>query len=253
MSSESWDHSTSLRPPSYPCPHCGEAERRPVLGSAGGAWNDRGVWRCASCSRPLAGLSFRPTQVPDGRTEIEAAVRLIGVRVPALARCNPDTVYEILRPYFNAGWCVRDVLRALDYLPDNQPHPGQGVAWSVRDSPDKILWTLRQRLRAWRWRDRPDEENIMRGWWTEMSTAMQVAQEEQEHRAAIREHEWAHQRAIARASDGTARELARRQAAIAAGIAKRARREADQRENARIAAEIAAGQAASRAWLTDGR
>ncbi|MEH1015345.1 hypothetical protein V6U90_19790 [Micromonospora sp. CPCC 206060] len=209
------------------------------------------MWRCASCARPLAELPFSPTQVPDGRGEIEAAVGLIGVRVPALARCNPDNVYEILRPYFEAGWCVRDVLRALDHLPDNQPHPGQGVAWSVRESPDKIMWTLRQRLRAWRWRDRPDEENIMRGWWTEMSAAMRVAKEEQDHRAAVRDEDWSRQRVSARVSDGTARAMARRQAEIAAGIAKRARREADQRENARIAAEIAAGKAASHVWQPD--
>ncbi|KXK59799.1 hypothetical protein AWW66_22245 [Micromonospora rosaria] len=196
----------------------------------------------------MASLSFGPTDVPDGRAQIEAAVRLIGVRVPALARCNLGNVYEALRPYFLAGWCVRDVLRALDYLPDGRPHPGQGVSWSVRDSPDKTLWALRQRLRMWRWRDRPDQENIMSGWWTEMSKAMAVAKEEQDHRAAIRDEDWARQRADARASDGSARALARRQAEIAAGIAKRARREADQRERARIAAEIAAGKAASRAW-----
>ena len=221
MSTNAWQRSTSLRPPDVPCPHCGEESRPPVLASGGGHWNDRGVWRCAGCAKPLAVLSFKPTQVPDGREQIEAAVRLIGVRVPALTRCDQGSVYEILRPYFVAGWCVRDVIRALDYLPDGQPHPGQGVAWSIRESPDKTMWAMLQRLRAWRWRDRPDRENIMRGWWTEMSNAMTVAKEEQDHRAAVREEDWAQQRASARASDGTGRALARRQAEIAAGIANR--------------------------------
>ena len=250
MSIESWENATSLRPPSDPCEHCGEATRKPVLARAGGGWDDRGVWRCSACGRPLARLAFGPTDIPDGRAEIQAAIDLIGVRVPVLARCDPAVVYEILRPYFKAGWCVRDVLRALDYQPDGQTQPGQGVAWSMRESEDRTLWRVRQRLRAWRWRDRPDEENIMGGWWTEMSKAMRVSAEEQRHRAAIRDDQWQLQHAAARTGDGLGRAMARRQARIAAGIAKRARHEADEREAARFAAEIAAGKAASAKWST---
>jgi hypothetical protein len=215
------------RPSSSPCTTCGAppAEQVPFRGPTGEAW------RCRRCLQETAtSLPFPPHIPPSGKPEIDQAVAALAMLVPVLRPIDDDLVYRVVRPYFDAGWCVRDVVYAINYLPDGQTHPGQGAAWVRSEHPERTLWRMQQRLRKWRFADREDGTDIMRGPYTATSLGMRRAADAQQEKAAARHVEWHRRVEAARMAEHSgAKAVARRQAVIAATLARQAKRHAEQR------------------------
>lgn len=133
-------------------------------------------------------------------------------QVPVLRAITPDHLAATLRPFFRAGWSIRDVAHALDHRPDGTRWPHSG-ATGVRHLPG---W-IRHRLTAWTRDGQP------------------VRSFGQRARAA------AEQRAAERRT-----ETARRAAGEAERAAIRAQRQADPRGwRERFAAEYAAAKEAA--------
>ncbi|MEV4773057.1 MULTISPECIES: hypothetical protein [Micromonospora] len=144
---------------------------------------------------------------------------VIGLRNGQEGPLDPNDLYEVIRPYFDAGWCIRDVRYALNQLPNGAPHPDAG--WNDRLPCKQLLYRVRRRLREWRWSEREDGDDIMPGGWTEMRRAMGAAARRQKEHAQAREAIWHEQEASARqAASASARQAARK---IAVGAAARAR------------------------------
>lgn len=135
-------------------------------------------------------------------------------QVPVLRAITPDHLASTLRPFFRAGWSIRDVAHALDVRPDGTQWPHSG-ATGVRHLPG---W-IRHRLTAWTRDGRPVRSFGQRG------------------RAA------AEQRAAERRA-----ETARRAAHEAERATIRAQRQADPRSwRERFATEYEAGKQAAAA------
>lgn len=248
MSDAVWDRSPSYRQSSVSCPKCGAPPEAQVSfrGPTGNAW------RCERChSQTSVDLPFDPRVAPEGREEAYLAIQTLCVFAPIFSSVDTDLIYEIVRPYFVSGWCVRDVIHAINYLPDGETHPGQGAAWVRGEDRDRTLSRLRTRLRKWRWTDRDEGSDVMHGPYTAMVSAMQRNADMQVSRAGAREAEW-HLRATAaeNAREAGAPEIAKRQAAIAAGMARRARREAEEAEREWFARELERNRSHALDWLS---
>ncbi|MGC4808939.1 hypothetical protein ACLQ29_00205 [Micromonospora sp. DT228] len=211
----------SMPPPDAPCLVCHAYTPRQAVTTPQGR-----VWQCKRCLTNAEDESyeFDPRRVPSGREQGNAAVRVlqllvIGLRNGQDGPLDADDLYEVLRPYFDAGWCVRDVRHALNQLPNGAPHPDTG--WNDRLPRKQLLYRVRRRLREWRWAEGEDADAIMPGGWSEMRKAMGVAARRQEEHSRARDAIWHEQEAIARqAASASARQAARR---IAVGAAARAR------------------------------
>ncbi|GAB7043607.1 MULTISPECIES: hypothetical protein [Catenuloplanes] len=235
--------STEFRPSSFPCQQCQASPDDQQLVRAPTGW----VWRCRRCHAETGRtLPFDPRLAPDGRETAWAAIDTLKIFVPIIAPIENELIYEIVRPYFMAGWCVRDLLHAVNYLPDGTTHPGQGVAWVRGEDRDRTLWRLRQRLRRWRFSDREEGEDVMNGPYSTTARAMAELGAGQRARAVARNLEWQERAAAARsAAHSGAREVARRQAKIAASLAREAASRADAAERERLVADIARGREAA--------
>ncbi|MFG3710865.1 hypothetical protein [Micromonospora sp. NPDC047730] len=209
-------------PPAY-CELCKMGTQKVVTSTPHG-W----AWQCRRCMTICDEhrWEFDPTVAPDGRAESMLAIKtlqqlVIGLRQGQEGPIDPEDLYEVVRPYFAAGWCVRDVHYALSHLPDGEEHEDSG--WNSRLPRKYALYRVRRRLRAWRWSDREDsdEDHVLEGGWTSMRKAMErAAREQAAHRAEI-ENDWHMQRTAARAAvNGGGRATAQ---AVAAGIAARSR------------------------------
>lgn len=246
MDDESF-RTVSYRPSTTACSTCGADARQQTLMRGPTGY----VWRCLRCNNQTSdSLPFDPRAVPEGKDQMLSAIETLAVYVPILGPIDKELVYETVRPYFKAGWCVRDILHAINYLPTGETHMGQGAAWVRGEDQDRTLRRLQRRLRMWRFSDRFDGEDIMRGPYSATQSAMRQAAEAQHAQAAARAAEW-HERAEAaeQARESGAREVARRQAAIAASLARQARRHAEQRELERRAAEATRARSASAVWM----
>jgi hypothetical protein len=199
-------------------------------------------WCCTRChTHTSLNLEFPATAVPDGRTQIEAALRTLAIYAPIFLRVDQKRLYSVTGRYFAAGWCVKDILHAIDYRPDGSPH--ETAAINPRDPGDITLPRIATRLRDWVWRDKFEEEeggDIMPGPYTAMRNAMRVRHEEQQVRALSRAIEWTEQaRMAAEARAKGAPDIARRQVAIAQQLAKQRKREGDEREATARAEQVA--------------
>ncbi len=190
--------------------------------------------RCARCNTSTVPLwLFDPRAAPDGKEESMLAVQVLQQHVIALRRVNQTEIYEAVRPYFNSGWCVRDILWAMERQADGEDY-NEMEAWHPREPPQKLIWRLRKRLLAWRYADH--EDGILAGGWAEMRQAMAAAATEQKLRQLDRDDEFALRRRNA-ANHGEPIVTARELAISAAKKALRKRREVDLAEAAAIAAK----------------
>ncbi|MFD6564592.1 hypothetical protein [Micromonospora profundi] len=233
-------------PPDAPCLVCETYTPRMAVSTPQGR-----VWQCKRCLTRAEDeiYEFSPRRVPSGRQQGTAAVRVLQVLVIGLRHSqdgplDPDDLYEVVRPYFDAGWCVRDLMHALNQLPNGTPHPDAG--WNDRLPRKQLLYRVRRRLREWRWAERNDHDAIMPGGWSEMRKAMDVAYRRQEEHAQARDVLWHEQLMAARqaaAADG--REAARRIAIGAAARGRQLRVEAQRRAQAEAAQAAAQARRAS--------
>ncbi|MEU4778296.1 hypothetical protein ABZ793_28870 [Micromonospora sp. NPDC047465] len=220
----------STPPPDAPCLVCHAYTPRQAVTTPQGR-----VWQCKRCltSAEDESYEFDPRRVPSGREQGTAAARVlqllvIGLRNAQEGPLDPNDLYEVLRPYFDAGWCVRDVRHALNQLPNGAPHPDTG--WNDRLPRKQLLYRVRRRLREWRWAEREDGDDIMPGGWTEMRKAMGAVARRQEEHAQARDAIWHEQEAAARqAASASARQAARRIAVGAAARARQIRAEGERR------------------------
>lgn len=232
----------STAPPDAPCLVCHAYTPRQVVSTPRGR-----IWQCKRCltSAEDQSYEFDPRRVPSGREQGTAAARVlqllvIGLRNAQEGPLDPEDLYEVIRPYFDAGWCIRDVMYALNQLPHGAPHPDAG--WNDRLPRKQLLYRVRRRLREWRWAEREDGDDIMPGGWSEMRRAMGVAARRQEKHAQARDTIWHEQQTAARqAASADARQAARRIAVGAAARARQLRAEGERRN--REAAARAATQA----------
>lgn len=242
MSSDA-ERVTHYRPSAYPCGSCGASpeEQDLVRGPTGY------VWRCSRCNTQTSEvLPFDPKRAPHGRSDIMLAIETLAVYVPILQPIDDELVYRIVRPYFEAGWCVRDVIYAINYLPNGDTHPGQGASWVRGEHWDRTLWRLQHRLRSWRFADKENGQDIMHGPYTAILTAMRQAADSQRQRAVTRANEWREREEVARhAEAGDVRGMARRQAVIAASLARQMRSRAEQKEREIQGLEFERSRAAS--------
>jgi hypothetical protein len=199
-------------------------------------------WCCTRChTHSGLNLPFSPTAIPDGREQTEAALKTLLIYAPILLRVDQARLYLIADRFFRAGWCVKDLLYAIDYQPTGDLH--EGAELLLRDPGDITLPRIAARLRRWAWRDKYEDDkggDVMPGPYTAMRNAMRVRHEEQQVRALSREIEWAEQeRMAAEARVKDAPTLARRQVAIAQQLAKHRKRDGDEREAAALAEQVA--------------
>jgi hypothetical protein len=197
-------------------------------------------WCCNRCYTysPVV-LPFTPIEPPYGGAQILAALKTLAIYAPVLLKVDEDLLYRVTWKFFNAGWCVRDILRAIDYRPDDSPH--ETAAINMRDPGELIAGRIQTRLREWTWRHRFDDEGgVMPGPYTAMRKAMRVRADEQKVRAFLRGVEWSEQERLAQeARERGAPASVRQQVAIACELAKIARREGDRREAAALADLVA--------------
>lgn len=239
MSFDGWASTTTRQPDPGPCEKCHGPGREQVV-----IHGPQGLeWRCRRCfNRTRVDLPFSPTAAPEGRQEGHLAADTLAIYVPIFAPINRESIYLILRAYFTADWCVRDVLHAMDYLPSGGNHFDRGKAWVRGEPVDTTLARLRDRLHQWRWgaEGNPDRDEIMAGPYTAMVAAMQTRADGLKQRQAARETEWHQQEHAAQQSrDRGASAGALRAATLARIQAQRTRAEANAREQAAIADQVA--------------
>jgi hypothetical protein len=234
---------TALRPRTGPCPRCMAPpdDQRLIRGPRGPQW------RCVRCNAGTDPVLPWPATAPaDGREQAHLALETLAIFVPAFAGVPRNRLYEITRLHFAAGWCVRDLLHAMDRQPDGSNWTGPGSAWVRGEGPDITLARLRRRLRQWRWDDEDDRDSddyhgpdVMAGPWRAEADAREqaTAAARERHAAAVAA------RPVLRPPDPAVVEEARRAAQVAAGEARRRRSEGEAAEREALAAEIERGRA----------
>lgn len=84
-------------------------------------------------------------------------------RPTVFGRCSRRLVRALCRPYWQAGWCGRDIIHALDYRPSVFAPLGRELAIPDRLASPRQL--ILGRLRAWR-----DAQGAIRpGYWTQLA------------------------------------------------------------------------------------
>ncbi len=190
-------------------------------------------------------LPWEPNVAPEGRREGHLAIDTMAIYAPIFAPIDREAIYLVVRPYFAAGWCVRDILHAIDYRPDGTGHRDTGIAWVRGEPHDQTRARLMFRLRMWRWgeADTSDGKDIMTGPYTAMTAAMKARGEalkaEQAARRAVWDREAEHaQTAIDRGASAGAR----RAAEVAAVLGRQRRAKADAREADHLAQLVEAAR-----------
>lgn len=85
------------------------------------------------------------TAVTCGKRDRWAAATALRNTNPVLARISMKHLASMARPWLQAGWCIRDLLHALDHRPDGTPHP---YAFAINDIEYPPGWVA-ARWRAW--------------------------------------------------------------------------------------------------------
>lgn len=225
------DGMMSTPPPDAPCLTCRTYTPRQAVQTPQGK-----VWQCKRCLTHAEDetYEFSPRHPPSGREQGTAAVRVlqllvIGLRNSQDGPVDPNDLYEVIRPYFDAGWCVRDVIHALNQQPSGEAHPDTG--WTDRLPRKQLLYRVRRRLREWRWADRDEADDIMPGGWSDMRRAMHAAARRQQEHAQARDAMWhEHQASARQAWSSSARIQARQIALGAAARGRQLRAEGERRE-----------------------
>lgn len=111
--------------------------------------------RASELSTPSAALraaggldsetSWPATAVTRGKRDRWAAATTLRNTNPVLGRISMKHLASIARPWLQAGWCIRDLLHALDHRPDGTPHP---YAFAIDDIEYPPGWVA-ARWRAW--------------------------------------------------------------------------------------------------------
>ena len=198
-------------------------------------------WCCTRChTYTQLELPFSAIEPPTGKEQIESALKTLAIFSPIFMDMDQKRLYTVTGRYFAAGWSVKDILRAIDYRPDESPH--ETAALNPRHSASINLARVATRLREWVWRNKFEDDeggDIMPGPYTEMRTMMRVRHQEQQVRSFSRSIEWSEQERLAREAraNGTP-ELARRQVAIARELAKHFKQEGNAREAAALAEQL---------------
>jgi len=241
MSEDDWGDATPFRQLAYwPCKSCDDEMmvHRVIIDRR---TREPKQWCCVRCHTytPLI-LPFSPLEAPEGREQIEAALKTMAIYLPVLMLVDQKRLYGLTWRFFKAGWSVKDILYALDNTPNDTPHETPAI--NPRE-PETILRRMQPRLRQWVWRDRYEEEeggDIMPGPHTSMRKAMQVRAEEQQVRALSRDIEWVQQREMAQeARHKGAPMFARLAVEMAVEQAKKQRRDGDRRETEALAELVA--------------
>lgn len=110
------------------------------------------------CTVPAARtLPAWPSHVtPSSKDERVLAAREWARRVPALRRLSDKHLRFLAKDFFAAGWTIRDLITALDSLPDGRAHgklvDGQWVPYSGADGipAARLGHWVNWRLNAWR-------------------------------------------------------------------------------------------------------
>jgi hypothetical protein len=111
-----------------------------------------------------------------------APTREVQRRVPVLSEISDRHLRSVLRPYWDAGWTVADVLWCLDHQPD-------GALWPHTDRVRHVPGWIRYRLSAWTGMSSPSQQ---RAAWHEQIRAEQ-AQRRAERGTPADPRPWAEQ------------------------------------------------------------
>jgi len=219
-----WAAFTGAAPSGRPCERCRAVTEQRLADAPQGQ-----VWSCRRCGGTGgAEYAFDPRRPPRGAEETGAAVRCLVQHVPALRPIDPDVLGPVVEPYFLAGWCVRDVVLALDRRPDEEPHETGSSTWTTGQPPDRTLWRVRERLKVWRWAEGDRSGTIMPGDWTTMKYAVAVTNQAQRDQQRARDDDWHQRQVAARAATGAGLAEARRAATTAAERGRRRQAHAEQ-------------------------
>lgn len=246
-----WENTTLIRPLDEPCPQCGGSSAYHFLTT------DRRRWLCGRCHQVvnMADPPFDDRQCPVGRVEGFEAIETIKLMVPVFLKIPTEGLYKELGPYFRAGWCARDVVYAINYLPDGSTQWGYGTSWTAAETRAQLLYRIRLRLLKWRWSGEDDLEHkpgdIMDPPYTMMVALRRLQQQELADRAAIRTSKWYQQLEEARRANPSLVATARQIAQAANSKALAARRAADAREAEAREEQALRARSASQQRLAD--
>ncbi len=85
---------------------------------------------------------FTPPHAREDTGEHLAPTRKVQRQVPVLSEISDRHLRWVLRPYWDAGWTVSDVIHCLDHTPD-------GALWPHTDRVRHVPGWVRHRLAAW--------------------------------------------------------------------------------------------------------
>jgi len=90
------------------------------------------------------GITWDPLVTPSSQDNRLAAAGELQNRLPALRHIRTVYVRSICKPFFDAGWTIKDLIEAIDHRPDGTRWPHSGTR-GVENIPG---W-MKNRLRAW--------------------------------------------------------------------------------------------------------
>jgi len=109
------------------------------------------------------------TTVPTSRFAMLIAADWLRRRLPVFAGCSRKLLRHLCKPYWQAGWCNRDLVHAMDHRPGLFGQPAGVLISPERIAAPKAFIT--SRLTAWR---TPDG-TILPGHWTARVTEAAAA------------------------------------------------------------------------------
>ena len=115
-------------------------------------------------SSPKESLNTPPHAREDTGEHL-APTREVQRQAPVLSEISDRYLRSVLRPYWDAGWTVSDVLHCLDHTPD-------GSLWPHTDRIRHVPGWVRYRLAAWAGLASPSQQ---RAAWHEVLLAEQAA------------------------------------------------------------------------------
>lgn len=212
-----WAAFTATPPSGRPCERCWEVTDQHLVDAPEGQ-----VWACRRCGDTTgADYAFDPRRPPAGPAEVGAAVDCLVQHVMAMRSVGRGLLVPIVAEFFQAGWCVRDVVHALNCRPDGELHETGSATWSLTELPDRTAWRIRERLNVWRLSAVDGPGEIMRGEWTATKLAMAGTYRAQADRQRERDDDWHQRQAAARAATGAGLVSARQAAAAATASGRR--------------------------------
>lgn len=123
--------------------NAGATPRLTIQGAASGAPLPRTAYRPE--------LSWPGTATTSSRDQRYAAASELRERVFLLRPMSIKDIRSVCREFFLAGWTVRDIKDALDWLPDGSRHPNSGIP--VTKEPWRLRGWLTARLAHYRTQD----------------------------------------------------------------------------------------------------